>query len=546
MAKQQRQSTRVDPLIQLIISGAAAWGLAFIWSFWDTEYCWLPALLLLAALKLPFDLLRWALIQLISKLGRVIANTPSTNHGSARWATLRDFRDELNPNSGPFWGMLDGKPLFIDYESSALTVAPAGLGKTTCTVIPNLCSMPASMGLIVPDYKNELAVMTKSVREGLGQQVVCLNPSGINEDILGPAARYNPLVILCDDWDGSQSDMIADARGMALRLSPEPARAGENEFFRKGARNLITFVLLYLVIHLGHGANLSEALRLIRDPSRLKGALYEASVSEALKGELADLANDLLAKLSDGDTRQVESFREGALQALEVFSPSGRIAESVSACDFRFRDTKNAPGTIYVIGDPTRMAVYAPWMGLTMWCALTELVRCRSHKPVMLLLDEATNFKIEGLPEQLTRLRGFGVRVHIIIQELEDWARVYGREALEILLSQTEIQQFFGSKSQTTLELLSKRLGETTVKTENYSLRQNLAAPVSKSLGETSRPLLKTNEIERHGDTLLFVRRKPPASVERVSCSEVEPWSEQVDVNPLHGTKLKGKTKLRL
>ena len=104
--------------------------------------------------------------------------------------------------------------------------------------------------------------------------------------------------------------------------------------------------------------------------------------SPILNGELADMATELHYKLTAQDTRQVDSFLEGAVQALAAFSASGWLAESTSTCDFRFKDLKECPATVYLIADPTKMKVFAPWMGLMGWAAITELTRCQNTKPV--------------------------------------------------------------------------------------------------------------------------------------------------------------------
>ncbi|MFT6660690.1 MAG: type IV secretion system protein VirD4 [Maricaulis maris] len=534
-----QQTKNPSALFNIAMVALALWGLTYVHSWRDTELFWVPMALLIMAAGAIVKLLCPFIEYLKKVAARKRAMVPSTDKGTARWARRSDFRRLRRHKRGPFWGIFAGRPLFLEYESSALTVAPAGMGKTTCIVIPDLLSIETS--IIAPDYKGELAVCTADARRRMGQKVYCVNPSRAFVDRLGEPARYNPLVILVDDWDHSQPDMIADARAIALQLYPEPARATENQFFRAGSRKIMTFAMLVETIEKRHDATLSGVLSLIRDPSQFKDALYSASVSDALKGELAEMAREFLEKLENGDNRQWDSFREGALQALDVFSPSGRIAQSVSACDFRFQDLKSEKATVFVIADATRQQVYAPWMGLLMWCAITELMRCQSHTTVTLLLDEASNFKINDLPAQLTRLRGYGVRLHIILQELEDWKRIYGPEALEILLSQTEIQQFFGSSSQRTLDLLAKRLGEATIKTQNFDLGLGVQHGAKQSVGEGGRVLLDANEVSQQPGALLFVRGKPPASVGIANYSQVSPWARQVGINPFHGRKLKGR-----
>ncbi len=239
-----------------------------------------------------------------------------------------------------------------------------------------------------------------------------MNPGGLYQDILGIGARYNPLQILIDDWDNPEThtQLFSDAQSIAKQLCQDPPTQGENQYFRNGSRKFLTFSFVYLVI-IGGYPTLANALCLLSDKDYLLKALREAESSHHLDGDLARLAKDLLTKFDSGDQKQIESFREGAVQALEVFSPSGKLAECTSTCDFRFSDLKKKKMTIYLLADPTRMSVYAPWLGLLSWCALTELIRFQNGKFVCFLCDEITNFKIEGLPSLLTLAREFKIKL---------------------------------------------------------------------------------------------------------------------------------------
>jgi len=213
--------TPLGPVSLIAFSAIFAWGLSASYVLFETELFWMPTLALICSLSAPIAILRSLLDLAIRKTREAIANTPSTRHGSARWASLGDFARLRKHCHGPFWGALDGKPLFIEYEANALTVAPAGAGKTISVVVPQLLSIKGAM--VVSDLKCELAPMTKRARERMGQPVYCLNPSGTNIDLLGEPDAYNPLCILHDDWTHSPADMEADAMGMAHQLHPEPA-----------------------------------------------------------------------------------------------------------------------------------------------------------------------------------------------------------------------------------------------------------------------------------------------------------------------------------
>ncbi len=533
-----QQSNTVGPGGKLVLAGLAAWGLTHVYESRDTELFWVPMLLLILVAAGTVALARSGLSLGIKAAQKARAMIPSTAKGTAVWGRWSDLKHAMSP-SGPCWGLLEGKPLRLDYEAAALTVAPAGAGKTSQVVIPALGTIKTSV--VVPDLKGELITVAGPLRRRMGQMVYCLNPPRLFIEQAGEPARYNPLVILADDWEHSRPDMIADARAIALQLCPEPAKASENKFFRSGSRKIIAFACLVEVIDKQAEATLSSVYQLIADPGRFREAVYAGLASDALDGEIAAMAADFHEKLESGDPRQWGSFLEGALQALEVFSPSGRIAESVSACDFRFKDLKSQKASVFIVSDPTRLDVYAPWTGLLMWCAITELVRCRSHKTVTLLCDEATNFFIDSLPSHLTRLRGFGVRIHVIIQELEDFARVYGREGLEILLSQTEIQQFFASRSQRTLQMLADKLGRYTAKATSYDLGRGLADSARRSVSEDAVPLLTPDEIRQLDGALVWARSNPPVITKPLAYWNCWPMAWLAGANPYHGQKRIGR-----
>ncbi|GJL49747.1 MAG: hypothetical protein NPIRA01_09740 [Nitrospirales bacterium] len=392
--------------------------------------------------------------------------------------------------------------------------------------------------------------MTKAIREKQHkQEVFCVNPAQLYRDKLGAPARYNPMWIPLDDWMDTDrnKDLMADTQSMALQLYPEPSIKSGDIYWRNGSRKILIFGIVFLVTQYGEKrATLSELLRLLRNVKDLIKACEAVLHSSILNGELADMAAELHYKLTAQDTRQVDSFLEGAIQSIIVFSASGHLAESTSICDFRFRDLKTTAATVFFVADPTKASVYAPWIGLMGWAAITELTRCQNTKPVFFLLDEATNFRISNLSESLTGLREFGIRVWFVIQELEEYARVYGRENLETLLSQTEVKQIFGVQNQKTAELVSRMLGEQSVKSTNYNLGTYVNDPVTQSVAEHSRRLLTPDEVRRFGDMVLFIRNLPPIHAVKTGYHQVKPWSDWVAANPLFGSKLKGKTKVWL
>ncbi len=542
-----------DPWLLGLGAGALSW--AGLW-FWDQPGADVgpklaAGLAFLVAGRLALKAAGTLRRRLKATARRLEAHRPKPLAGSARWAQANDItRATLHRPNGLFLGATeDGLALFHDNETHGLTLAPAGAGKTIRFVVPALAHSPRPM--IVTDLKGELAAMTAELRcTRHGHQVHLLNPGRM----LGlGTARYNPLQIVLDDLERAPADAIADARAIALQLHPEPLEAGPNRFFREGARSVLTFVLLWICVREHHqGPSLAAAARLVSDPQELETALKLAERSLALAGDVAAMAADLRALMLSGNDKLFEDFRQGALQALAPFNASGWLADVTGRCDFRFADLKgDRPATVYLMTDPTKMAVFAPWIGLMSWAALTELTRASSsreavghtrtadNRRVLFLLDEASNYKIEGLPNALTALRGFGIVVHLVFQELEEIARVYGRPALATILSQTSVKQIFGVTSQETAELVSRMLGQKTVAAKSFGLGQAAGDDVALTLSATARPLLTADEIRRlpKDQQLLLIENLPPIKARALGYHEVRPWSDWVAPNPLHDGK---------
>ncbi len=469
--------------------------------------------------------------------------------GSAGWSGPKEMRKaRFHKREGYFCGTYNRRAVFASVETNLLVLGPAGSGKSTVFVIPNLLHNPMSM--IVIDLKATLAAVTAKARGSfLKNKIFCLDPTGKVEAILGPSARYNLLQILIDDWDNvhRHASLISDAKAIAHQLVPEPSQHSENRYFREGTRKFLIFSFVYLVTQ-KDSPTLTDAFVLLSDKEELSVALYEACSVNILNGDLALRAKDILIKLDEGDTKQIESFREGAMQALDEFSPSGNLSAISGVSDFRFADLKdpNAATTVYIIADPTDQKSYSSWMGLLSWCAFTELLRSKQRAPVCFMGDEITNFKVDILPSLLTTAREFKIMLCLVVQELEEWVKTYGRESLETLISQTEAKLILGASNPKTCTLISEMLGEKPQMHLNHNLGQSFFSPLTRSLSEGGRKLMTPDEVRRCDKAIFFYRKMKPVLLEPMSYHKVSPWKHRADINPKFGKKFRAWTRLRV
>ena len=465
------------------------------------------------------------------------ANTPSGVYGQARFASRQDVaKAGLHDQDGLFLGVHDRKLIFHNGKAHLLTVAPARTGKGVSVVTPNLLHWQGSV--FVTDPKGELAGMTAWHRhEAFGQKVCILNPWGLHGL---PQDRYNPLAVLVRLYndDTLRRGLTGEVRDLALQLLPEPESDSKNRFFREGSRKLLRALMLHLATRDDPArCTLPELWRILQSSTRMDCTLVDMAGSDALGGVVADLAQDM-AGLIASNPEQFGDFREGAVQAVDIFEPSGWLADCVSASDFDFAEMKSGATSIYLVIPQDEIQTNGAWLGLLARQAIDAVARHGGNNQVLFLLDEASNMgRIHTLTESLTSLPGLGVRVWMIVQELAELRRVYGREATATILSQSEVVQYFAVQNHALAKEISAALGDRTVVTNSYNLGRSMDDAAGESFSETGRPLLSPDEIRQlpRDSQILFVQNNPPIMARRVPFWEVMPWQDWVDTNPVEG-----------
>lgn len=103
----------------------------------------------------------------------------------------------------------------------------------------------------------------------------------------------------------------------------------------------------------------------------------------------------------------------------------------------------------------------------------------------LMILDEAAALgKIESVEKAAGLMAGFGLKLWTVWQDLGQIKRLY-RESWETFLGNAGVLQFFANADMTTLEWLSKRLGQTEVIRETKGRSETATTGLSKSQGRT-------------------------------------------------------------
>ena len=469
-------------------------------------------------------------------IARRRAEKPTGIYGTASFATLKDCANAgLTDPAGIFLGMQDGVPLFYSGKSHGILVAPARAGKGISFVVPNLLHYQGSM--LVTDPKGELAAITGKHRAQIRAQGHLSQPVGPAR----PAAK--PLQPACG------ADRAAERSGAAQRARrcrPRHCRSADPRTGRRGQEPVFP----------GRGAQYPDRSLAAHGHARGGGSLHAAGALAHPQGFLAVRGYGRqyvrvgrarrhgrglwrrAALSGDKRGRQFADFRTGASNALQVFQPGGPLADAVSGADMSFADLKDRRTTVYLMIPAEKIAHYGPWVALIVRQAIDAVSASHKRGNVLFLLDEFANMgKLSGLAENLTLLAGHGVRIWTVVQDLLQLQKVYGRETMKIILSQSEVMQFFAVRDQELARQISSLLGDVSIMTRNYNLGRSVFDEIGESLSERGIPLMSPQEIRGLDEDkqLIFVKSAPPVLADKVPYWRVEPWKSWAGINPYEG-----------
>lgn len=457
-------------------------------------------------------------------------------HGDSDWLSEREARKaglHKRKRGARFAGVLGRTALWLWTETHHLIIGPAGSSKTSAAILNFLASIPESC--LINDTKGELCEVTARMRAKIfGHRIVKLDPTDPNSE------QVNALDFIHELVSQNLPEALTLLRGMVLQLYPEPPQEGPNKFFRDGTRRALAAVIMAVVVVCPPTKRtLATVYRAFSNSDLLHDLLMQAGSSELLNGEVADMAEDLhrMAFGDEGAAKTYEQFRIGALQALDPFGPGNYLARITAATTFSFTELKTSKVSCYLIVDYTNKDTLGKWSGLMQWLAAYQLVRVGNNQPVNFILDEFCNAPLHKLPDILTLLRSYGVKCVMATQDLADITRVYGKDALETVLSETDIKQFLGGiRSKSTLDYLAAYIGNTTINAPSFSFDES---GVRESIGRIAQPLQSADKIRRlDQDSQIILFRNLKAILDRkVPVFAVSPYRKQIGVNSMYGKK---------
>ncbi|MEO8630403.1 MAG: type IV secretory system conjugative DNA transfer family protein, partial [Betaproteobacteria bacterium] len=316
----------------------------------------------------------------------------------------------------------DGSPLSYDGNAATLIFGPPGSFKTVGVVANQLLDEPGKRSFVVIDPKGEVAAITANQRRRVcgAANVKIINPYGVLVDRRPDLKSdgWNPLGDLDPATAGFGDECAAKGDALIKTDSNE-----HQKHFPDSARSGITGIIMVEVSETV-ARKLPPLLANVRDhltqePKALKK--FIEGILGYYKGNL-----DIESRLRKfaADTDEVASIKSTIeTQTAWMTKPMRDDMKTSGGVDFRA--CAKQPTTIYVILPTQELQNKAVYLRLVLSSALRSLYR-EDSVPTTLLVEEGFVLGHHAEIEQaLSILRGFGSRMTIVFQSLQQIKKLY-------------------------------------------------------------------------------------------------------------------------
>lgn len=409
--------------------------------------------------------------------------------------------------------------LIVDNSNTHVAVcSPTRGGKGIGTIIPTLLYWQSSV--ICYDMKRENFDLTSGFR--------ALFSIVIKVDFLRKgASKWNPLEEIRIDTEYE----VTDAQIIAQRLM-NPDEDKKSDFWLNTSIKVFSALVLYLINNPDEKEKSIRAIISIltsresgyetkTDIERLVTLLSGFIEYDTGKKEINRIIKDnLMAFIAMSESeKQFIGVKDSILEQLNIYS-NPIVAENISSSDFSVIDIMDSekPVSLYycvTAGEDRKLLNPLTKLFFTMFVTKKVHSLKKSKYRCLMLLDEfPTLGKMDIIESGLAYLAGYGIKMMLIFQDINQLYSVYGDKTS--ILGNCQVQMFYAPTDPRTAELLSKRLGTTTILTESTSSSGERTSffnrNISRSTSQSAKALMTPRQVEEmpYDRTLIFIAGKPP------------------------------------
>ena len=390
--------------------------------------------------------------------GRDAYLAPPSRGRALRWLLNPFVRSEhaCRLVSAAFFGSRrgGGNPIRIQDGVHAGIFAPAGAGKTTKVLGPNLLSFDGNC--VVVDPRGELYRLTRNHRQRcFSHEIIRLDPAGL----CGPGANTFNVFDYIDPKAHDFIDMCRDRANMlAVRTGLET-----KPFWGDAAETVIAAFIAHVCA--------SEPDKELRNLRNMRGLIASreafAFALEAMRNNKAynGVLEQLGLQLAWHVDKQLAGVMGHAQRHTDIFD-SPLIVDATSSTDWKPEELRSGKGmTVYLVVPPDKLVVWAGLTRLWLGCLLRIATRGTpdERNPLTFFVDEAAHIgRMQALEDGITLMRGMGIRIWLFFQSIDQLNKCFADHAPTVL-DNLSTQLYFSIYSYSTAEALAKRIGSATV-----------------------------------------------------------------------------------
>lgn len=457
---------------------------------------------------------------------------------SARWATNKELKANTYATGQILLGEHQGEWIGSNDDRHLLTVAGSRAGKSSTCLKPNLLLWPSSVLCIDP--KGELAEATALARAKMGQDVYILDPFG---EVKGEAAKYRASFNPLDELRSADPDSVIDDCALLADALIVPDKGGD-QHWTLSAKNLVRGLMLYVLLKGGKNGSLVDLREMITAPlgddketpdgdQIWLSTYFKLMMAEedAFDGVLSGVGGTMFGK-PKGERGSIISTAVEQTSFLDSTPMRKHLSESDLRPLPSLRVLKQRPTTIYMVLPASRMATHYRWFRMILTLALSALERepMALPSPVLFVLEE---FPQLGYMRQIEAaaglMAGYGVKLWTVLQDLSQIKSLY-RDSWETFIGNAGVVQAFGNTDATTLEYLSRSIGNLQIEEINKvspSISQFAGGASGEQKTKRTTPLLAPFEIAQYcarntQKQIILFAGKPPAFINRLTHDQVK------------------------
>ena len=262
-----------------------------------------------------------------------------------------------------------------------------------------------------------------------------------------------------------------------------------------------------------------------------RGALTFDTLFEVAFSDKKHWLPDMMQKTEFGGhishlARQIESLTgEGGASIWSTLFRSLNLIKSpvllsaLQPSSLGFYNLKTKPTTVYLVLPAKHLHTHGVWLRLMLTAILNQVSDARqSPHPVLFLVDECAALgRLELLETAVGLMRGYGLKLWLIFQDLPQLQSIYGKRSGSFI-SNSGVKQFFNVNDVETAEFVSTYLGNETrrVFSETVNFDQILGGG---NIGLIQRALLTSDEVRREPSKkqILFYEGLNPLRATKIS-----------------------------